>query len=116
MWVQKNANALLAGFSLRADPDGTIGEVVHSAGFYNAGHVADAELDGAIERARASYDLDERAEGYQEVERILARQALNVYVSYGVGFRAGLQRVKNFTETVFGAEGKERYDELWIDA
>ncbi len=111
MWVEFNANALLAGFSLRADPDGTIGEVVHSEGFYNAGHSVNPDLDEAIERARSSYDLEERAEEYRTVEELLARDIYGVYVGYGVGFRAATQRVGNF-ESIFGAEGKERYDEL----
>lgn len=113
MWVQFNANALLAGFSLRADPDGTIGEVVHSEGFYNAGHVPNAALDEAIELARSSYDIEERAAHYRTVEEILAREAYDVYASYSVGYRAGRSRVGNF-QSIFGAEGKERYDELQV--
>ncbi|MDA1003752.1 MAG: ABC transporter substrate-binding protein, partial [Chloroflexi bacterium] len=115
MWVQYSANGLLAGFSLRADPDGTIGEVAHSAGFYNAGHAPNAELDNAIEAARASYDLAERAENYKEVERVLARDAYGVYASYSVAYQSAAKRVANF-ESIFGAEGKERYDELWLQA
>jgi len=115
MWVETNSNALLAGFSLRADPDGTIGEVVHSQGFYNAGHVPNAPLDQAIEAARGSYDLEERAELYLEVEHILAEEVYDVYASYGVGFRAAASKVGNF-QSIFGAEGKERYDELQVIA
>jgi peptide/nickel transport system substrate-binding protein len=115
MWVDRNANALIAGFSLRADPDGTIGEVVHSGGFYNAGHVPNAALDEAIELGRSSYDLEERAAHYLTVEKILAEEVYDVYASYGVGFRAASTQVGNF-QSIFGAEGKERYDELQINA
>lgn len=113
MWVERNSNALLAGFSLRADPDGTIGEVVHSEGFYNAGHSPNADLDEAIELARSSYDLEERAEHYLTVEKILADQVYDVYASYGVGYRAAATKVGAFA-SIFGAEGKERYDELTV--
>ena len=113
MWVQFNANALLAGFSLRADPDGTIGEVAHSGGFYNAGHVPNAALDEAIELARSSYDLEERAAHYRTVEEILAREAYGVYAAYSVQFRAARNKVGNF-DSIFGAEGKERYEELQV--
>lgn len=114
MWVVQDVNSLLAGFSLRADPDGTVGEVVHSEGFYNAGHVPNEELDHAIEMARQSYDLEERKRWYAEVERILADQVYDVYSTYTSQYRAFQPRVQN-ASTIFGAEGKDRYHELWID-
>jgi ABC-type transport system substrate-binding protein len=88
---------------------------VHSEGFYNAGHVPNPELDEAIEKARETYDLEERKELYREVERILADQVYDVYSTYSTAYRAALKRVQN-TSTIFGAEGKERYAELWVDA
>ncbi len=114
MWVVQDVNSLLAGFSIRADPDGTAGEVVHSEGFYNAGHVPNEELDNAIEMARQSYDLEERKRWYAEVERILVDQVYDVYSTYTAQYRAFQPRVQN-AGTVFGAEGKDRYHELWID-
>ena len=114
MWVAQEFNSVLAGFSLRADPDGTVGEVVHSQGFYNAGHLPNDELDEAIEKARESYDLEERAGHYREVERLLVDNVYNVFSMFSTRYRLVHKRVQNI-ETIFGAEGKERYTELWLD-
>jgi ABC-type transport system substrate-binding protein len=114
MWVVGDVNSLLAGFSLRADPDGTIGEVVHSEGFYNAGHAENPELDTAIENARETYDLEERKMWYQEVEKILADEVYDIYSTYSSQYRAFQPRVQNVS-TIFGAEGKDRYVDLWVD-
>lgn len=55
----------LAGFSLRADPDGTVSETLRSDGFYNPGHLPNAELDGlSIHKARETYAQAERKTYY----------------------------------------------------
>lgn len=114
MWVVQDVNSLLAGFSIRADPDGTLSEVVHSKGFYNAGHVENPQLDDIIAKARESYDTKERKKYYQEAEKILADQVYDVYSTYSAQFRASRKRVQN-VDLTFGAEGKERYDEFWLN-
>lgn len=114
MWVVQDVNALQAGFSIRADPDGTLSEVVHSKGFYNAGHVENPQLDDVIAKARESYDSKERKKYYQEAEKILADQVYDVYSTYSAQFRASRKRVQN-VDLTFGAEGKERYDEFWLN-
>lgn len=115
MWVTQDVNALQAGFSIRADPDGTLSEVVHTKGFYNAGHFENPQLDDIIAKARESYDTKERKRYYQEAEKILADQVYDVYSTYSAQFRVARKRVQN-TDLTFGAEGKERYDEIWVNA
>ena len=112
MWVNQSRNTLLAGFSLRADPDGTISEVVSTDGFYNAGHVPNPELDAAIKAARETYDQAQRKSLYAKVEAILVNNPYDVYSLYSSAYEAANKTVGNL-DIVFGAEGKQRYVELY---
>lgn len=114
MWVVQDLNSALSSFSIRADPDGMVAEVVHSKGFYNAGHVENPQLDDMIAKARESYNTQERKRLYQEIEKYLATNPYDMYSTYTAQFRAARKRVQN-TDLTFGAEGKERYDEFWLN-
>ncbi|MGE3601652.1 MAG: ABC transporter substrate-binding protein, partial [Dehalococcoidia bacterium] len=58
-YILKNAPVTQAGLSARADPDGLLGESLHSQGFYNPGHLPNPEMDSLVERARETYDQAE---------------------------------------------------------
>jgi peptide/nickel transport system substrate-binding protein len=115
MWVSRTSPMYLAGFSIRSDPDGMVSEAYHSQGFYNAGHLPNPDLDALIDKARSSYDLQERKKVYTTIQDTIANDVHTVFLVYAVGSAALAKKVQN-SETLFGGEGKWRYKELWLSA
>ena len=63
--------AVLTGTNTGSDPDLFLTEFFHSNGRCNFGRLRDAALDGCIDRARETFDIDLRRELYQRaVDRI----------------------------------------------
>jgi peptide/nickel transport system substrate-binding protein len=111
---------LTGGFSLRADPDGTIFEVWHGKGFYNAAarrhngfFSIDPALDRKLEQAQETYVTEERAEFYHQAEEIIVFDAHGVFTGWPNGLWAVNHNVENF---VTGGEGKGRFKKIWINA
>ncbi|WP_299521049.1 ABC transporter substrate-binding protein [uncultured Serinicoccus sp.] len=63
-----------SGFGLRADPNERFTAAFHSDGGLNWAGWSDEEFDNLIEEARTVGDMDERAELYQQADRILAER------------------------------------------
>jgi peptide/nickel transport system substrate-binding protein len=59
--------AYLIGWSGRADPDGNMWQMLHSSGTFNYGHYQNAEVDKALDGARAVADMDQRKALYHQV-------------------------------------------------
>jgi peptide/nickel transport system substrate-binding protein len=110
-FVLKNAPMQLAGFSLRADPDGTISETLRSDGFYNPGHLPNPELDGLIDKARETYVQAERKSYYDKIQQIAIDQVYDWYVFYGYSYTSAPKSVLNMGQ-YYGGEGKPRYANL----
>jgi ABC-type transport system substrate-binding protein len=113
MWNTQDMPVCLAGFSIRADPDGMMSELYHSKGFYNAGHPDHPTMDGLVEKARQSYDIKERTNLYTQVQRLGLDENFGVYFYYSLNTQASVANLKG-AENIFGAEGKQRYDELFF--
>jgi peptide/nickel transport system substrate-binding protein len=114
-FVTKDAPLQLAGFSMRTDPDGIISETLHSQGFYNPGHRPNPRLDDLIDRARQTYKQEERKALYDQIQQIAIDEVYNYYIFYGVTHAAAPTKIKNLS-TIWGAEGKQRYKQLWVSA
>ncbi|MCC6387385.1 MAG: hypothetical protein IT302_08390 [Dehalococcoidia bacterium] len=110
-FVLKNVPMQLAGFSLRADPDGTISETLRSDGFYNPGHLPNEKLDSLIDKARETYVQNERKTYYDQIQQIAIDQVYDWYVFYGYSYAAAPKNVLNLGE-YFGGETKPRYANL----
>ncbi|MGE3074423.1 MAG: ABC transporter substrate-binding protein [Dehalococcoidia bacterium] len=110
-FVLKNAPMQLAGFSLRADPDGTISETLRSDGFYNPGHLPNAELDGLIDKARETYVQAERKTYYDQIQQIAIDQVYDWYVFYSYLNSAAQKNILNLSQ-LYGGEAKPRYANL----
>ncbi|MFC4555630.1 ABC transporter substrate-binding protein [Georgenia faecalis] len=63
-----------SGFGLRADPDERFSAAFTTDGGLNYANWSDEEFDALIEEARASASQEERAELYQQADRILAER------------------------------------------
>jgi peptide/nickel transport system substrate-binding protein len=106
-------NMLVSGFGLRADPDGTMRNLFHSTGYFNPGHRANAEVDGLIDRAVASYDPAQRKDLYVQLERVVARDALTILYSNAQRRDASIKKMRNL-ETLFSPTTNPLFDEIWL--
>lgn len=104
-------------FSIRADPDGTVFELYHARGAYNAAaqrnggeFSIDPELDRLLEAAQETYDLEERAELYHQAERKIVMDAHGVFFGWRAVGWAHQTSIKGFST---GAEGKGRFARVW---
>lgn len=110
-FVLADAPMSLAGFSLRADPDGTISETLHSTGFYNSAHLPNPELDDLIDKARQTYEQSERKAYYDQIQQIAIDQVLDWNVFYSYAYAAAPKHVLNM-EQYYGGEAKPRFANL----
>ena len=110
-FVKKDAAMQLAGFSLRADPDGTVSETLRSDGFYNSGHRPNAELDDLIDKARETYVQAERKSFYDKIQQIAIDQVYDWYVYYGFSYAATPKSILNMGQ-FYGGETKPRFGNL----
>lgn len=116
----ENPLFITPSFSIRADPDGTIFELYHGRGAYNAAAVRnggffsiDPNLDKILEKAQQVYELEERAQLYHEAERIIVMDAHGAFFGWrSTGWAHG-KSVQGFT---MGAEGKARFLRLSLSS
>jgi len=71
-------------------------------------------LDGLIDKGRQSYDINQRKAFYDQVQQLAIDQVYDIYTYYSVVFAAGQSKVQNM-DTIWGAEGKQRYKLLWLN-
>jgi ABC-type transport system substrate-binding protein len=112
-YVLKNAPLNLAGFSARVDPDGMTSDVLGSQGFYNPGHLPNAQLDDLIVKARQTYDQTERKKFYDQIQQLAIDQVYDYYMIHPTAYAAAPAKVKNFN-SLWGPEGKQRYKWLFL--
>jgi peptide/nickel transport system substrate-binding protein len=112
-YVVKDAPVTEAGLSARADPDGLLGESLHSQGFYNPGHLPNPQVDDLVEKARQTYVQDERKKFYDQLQQLAIDQVFDIYIYYSNAIAAAPSKVKNLS-TIWGVEGKQRWKQLWI--
>jgi peptide/nickel transport system substrate-binding protein len=114
-YVVKDAPVTQAGLSARADPDGLLGESLHSQGFYNPGHLPNPQVDDLVEKARQTYVQDERKKFYDQLQQLAIDQVFDIYLYYSNAIAAAPSKVKNLS-TIWGVEGKQRWKQLWIQS
>ncbi|MBI4308467.1 MAG: hypothetical protein HY684_06650, partial [Chloroflexi bacterium] len=99
------------GFSLRADPHGNAGIHMSSKGFYNL-WLPHTEVDDLIDKAASLYEQRERKEIYARIQELNWANVNDIWWSYSVGF-AGVRADIQGADTLYGGEGKWRYEYLW---
>ena len=106
--------AAASTWSLRVDPDGSIGQFYTEKSAYNAGIAPVPEVEPLVIKARQTYDTAERKRLYSEIQ---AKAVENVYscipTYYGINQATAAKAVGNLQE-LYGGEGKPRYANLWI--
>lgn len=112
-------DAAFSGFSIRADPHGSLGEeFISKGGFSWALNPATLELEPDVDRilteANQTYDLDERAALYRDAQdKIINEHAMVVCMYYGNNYLGQSDSVDS-TASLFGGEGKPRFAEVYL--
>lgn len=107
-----------SGFSTRADPDIQAGEMYSNEGFFNPGRNPTAELRELHDMtvgARASFDIDERAELYRALGARASELQPQIIGPYRVAYIVGQPKVGRFDD-LFAFDGKQDWNGLWLNA
>lgn len=103
-------------WSMRIDPDANIAQFYVEKGGYNSGQVPTPETEPLVKKARETLDINERRELYVEIQRIaLDKVYSTITIGYAVAVSHAHRKVGNL-DLYYGAEGKERWYEIWVDA
>lgn len=86
----------LGWWVIKPDPD--LYDYFHTEGDLNSIRYSNEEVDQLLEDGRATTDLDERAEIYNEVQQILAREQPSIFLYYPVEVRAVNERIQGLPE------------------
>jgi ABC-type transport system substrate-binding protein len=102
----------ISSLSLRPDPDGWFSVLYREKATYNLGWASTPGIEPLLDKAAASYDLNERNQIYAEVRRITSEQ---MYCQLAGLFRNGFgYSGKNVRGVRFGADGKARLAQMWL--
>jgi ABC-type transport system substrate-binding protein len=102
----------ISSLSLRPDPDGWFSQLYRAKSTYNLGWAPTPGIEPLLDKAAASYDLNERNQIYAEVRKITSEQ---MYSTLSGLFRNGFAYSrKNVRGVRFGADGKGRLAQMWL--
>jgi peptide/nickel transport system substrate-binding protein len=90
------SNWVTTSWAPRADPDGLLRILWHSAGFQNTTGSNNAEIDRLLDEAASIYDAEEAAEIYHEVERLIIEQADYTFHHWPSVFAVRRTELQNF--------------------
>ena len=103
----------LTSWSRYPEPDWNASLIYRSDGYYNAGKVKHATLDGLIDEGAAVADIDKRKAIYRKVDEIVLGEAHMVPMLYGVTYAAAQKNVMGI-EDVFGWDAKMYLHRMWL--
>ncbi|MGH3517773.1 MAG: ABC transporter substrate-binding protein [Haloechinothrix sp.] len=88
----------MIGLVWQPDPDADVHDIWHSSSAINLGKFSDPEVDRLIDEGRSTTDIEERAEIYLELQRVVADNAYMVFPYTGRALRQVVgDRLNNFT-------------------
>lgn len=94
--VQRQINFTPMRWTQRADPDGLLSILFHSTGHANSTGYNNPEVDELLERARRSFDQDERKALYDRAHELILEDLPYVPIYFSVEYAAMNQRVRGF--------------------
>ena len=92
-----NFDAMLVGWSGRADPDGNVYNFATCKGGLNDGRYCNPEVDKLLNATRVELDVAKRKALYDQVQAILQDELPEMYVYYQPWPFALSSKVKGFT-------------------
>jgi peptide/nickel transport system substrate-binding protein len=108
-----DAPLFLTAWSRYPEPDWNASLIYRSDGYYNAGKLKDANLDGLIDEGAAMVDIDKRKAIYRKVDETVLGEAMMVPMIYGVTYAAAPKYVMGL-EQVFGWDAKMYLHRMWL--
>lgn len=102
-----------SGFGLRADPNERFTAAFHSDGGLNWANWSDEEFDRLIEEARVISDQGERAELYEQADRILAERGPAAFTILTASYDVVLDHVMGYSYDP--TPSFSIYKHLWLD-
>jgi peptide/nickel transport system substrate-binding protein len=112
-------DAFFSGFSIRADPHGSLGEQFLSKGGFawtqNPGALElEPEVDKLLLQANEEYDLEKRKALYSSAQKlIVSDKAMTIFLYYN-NLYLGQDSSTSSTGPMFGGEGKPRFAEVYL--
>lgn len=94
------------------EPDGWLYSLYHSKGAWNKGRNQVRQVEELLERARSASSLDERRRLYQQAQRMIREQALDVWLYWRFNTAAMSKKVKGFE---MYPDGKTRFQRVWLE-
>jgi peptide/nickel transport system substrate-binding protein len=89
-----NFEMFIANWSGRADPDGNLHTILSCEGSQNHGHYCNADLDAALNAARAASDFDERYAHYRDAAEIYLAELPTIPIYHLTWFFGVNERVQ----------------------
>lgn len=102
-----------SGFGLRADPNERFTAAFHSEGGLNWAKWSDEEFDRLIEEARVISDQEERAELYEQADRILAERGPAAFTILTASYDVVRENVMGYSYDP--TPSFSIYKHLWLD-
>lgn len=110
---EKQLPSNLTSWTGRPDPHQTVQLLLSGEGFYNAGGETTAEREELIAKAAASYEAEERAGYYEQINKLAVHEeAMTIPIMFVPSTGAMLPQVKGFEGTLLG---KPKFSFLWLD-
>jgi peptide/nickel transport system substrate-binding protein len=95
----------------RPDPDQTVRGLFHSTGFYNPGRFKNEQLEELMDRAVATWNLEERKKLYWQLEEVIQQEAIDVGLFYAQALEAGSTAVQGYQQNLLG---KPMFRGVWL--
>jgi len=105
--------AAVVGWSGRIDPDGNTYIEYHTGGGNNYGQYSNPAVDKALDDARATFDQNQRKPLYQQVNKLVAEEAAEVFIFHDVTGQYSTAKVRHYTMV---ADGIYRFHDVWKQA
>jgi peptide/nickel transport system substrate-binding protein len=96
LYQRKEYAAAITAYAGHADPGRTLAARFGTDGAQNPGNVTTPEIDELLAEGAASTDQDVRAKAYQEAERLVMEEALEVPIGFNLEatvFRSGVEGI-----------------------
>ena len=103
--------AIVLQWSGRPDPDGNTFGYFHSKGAQNRGKYSNPRTDELLERARTTYDQNERKALYGEMNKVLAEDVPMVFVQHRPEIKIMAPKLENFPHV---PDGMMRFAQVWL--
>ncbi|MGE0598671.1 MAG: ABC transporter substrate-binding protein [Dehalococcoidia bacterium] len=120
LYKEGNHDGFFSGFSIRADPHGSLGEeFLSKGGFAWTQNPKALELDPDIDKlltdANQEYDLEKRKDLYDKAQDLIVNdQAMAAFLYYNDTY-LGQSKSTGSTGPMFGGEGKPRLAEVYLE-